>query len=112
MSEHTIDPNAGYEESDVNLFQIIATTIITVALIIGFLVGLSNFFIFTAEKTIDKMVLTPESMQLRDLRGREMEALNSYKLLDAEKGTYQIPIEKAMTIIAERAFEQRQIQGN
>lgn len=36
---------------------------------------------------------------LARLRTREKEGLTSYKLLDAEKGIYQIPIDSAMKIL-------------
>jgi hypothetical protein len=36
-----------------------------------------------------------------ELRERETEELNSYELLDEEKGIYRIPIKRAMELIVE-----------
>ena len=46
---------------------------------------------------------TPTALVAEDLarlRAKEKDGLTLYKLLDAEKGTYQIPIDSAMVILS------------
>ncbi len=38
--------------------------------------------------------------ELAKLKAREKEELTTYKILDAEKGIYQIPVDSAMKIIS------------
>lgn len=66
---------------------------------------LDNFYLASKEKQIYKSVLKPGSTELRELRARETETLNSYKMLDAQNGVVQIPIERAMKLRAEEVYE-------
>ncbi|RMH73831.1 MAG: hypothetical protein D6675_01395 [Gemmatimonadetes bacterium] len=102
--------HAGYEKKDVNLLQMIVVTLIIIAIIIGFLVGLDNWFTFTAEKRIKDVVLQPEAADYRDLRAHEDDVLTTYAVLDDSAGVYRIPIDRAMKLMAERAFES-QMEG-
>ncbi|SYZ72599.1 conserved hypothetical protein [Candidatus Zixiibacteriota bacterium] len=98
----------GYEKKDIN----VAKVFMFVALAAGFLVVaillLNNYFTEATEEQVYSAVLKPESVALRDLRAREDGILNSYKLLDSAKGIYQIPIERAMKVMADEAFRESQ----
>jgi hypothetical protein len=97
----------GYEKSDVSIKKVfmwasgIALSIIVVVII------LNSFFISEMEKQVYESVLKPESVELRDLRAREIETLTSYKVLDEFNGVIQIPVERAMQLIADEAFEKQ-----
>lgn len=98
---------AGYETSDVstrNLFIASASLIVVIVIII---VVLNEIFVASTEREITESVLRPESAELRELRAREIETLNSYKMLDEENGIVQIPIERAMQLMSEEAFEEQ-----
>ncbi|MCK5124680.1 MAG: hypothetical protein KAR42_00345 [candidate division Zixibacteria bacterium] len=41
-----------------------------------------------------------DTEDLAKLRAREKEELTSYKIIEAEKGVYQIPVDSAMAIMA------------
>ena len=99
--------NPGYEERDVNLTKLVSLTIATIVLLIVILVALNEFFLSSKEQRIYEAFLRPESAALRDLRATEDEALNSYKLLDKDKGIYQIPIERAIELVAREAYRER-----
>jgi len=43
-------------------------------------------------------VYNVESNQLREIRAAEQQKLNNYEVLDAEKGVYRIPLERAMEL--------------
>jgi len=67
---------------------------------------LNEYFIFAMEglKRERDSVIPAE---LRELRAAEEKKLNSYKVLDAANNKYQIPIDRAMKLIADEAFEKR-----
>jgi cytoskeletal protein RodZ len=95
-----------YEKKDVNVSKIVGFTIIIIVFLIAVIVFLNEFFIFEVEnikKERDNVVST----ELRDLRATEDETLNSYKVLNADKNKYQIPIERAMKLLADEAYEKR-----
>lgn len=99
--------NAGYDKQDANVRFIVGVTIIGVVLIVAAVAFLSEYFQYTKENIIYETVLSPESKRLRDLRAREDETLNSYSVIDAEKGIYRIPIDRAMELVANEAFAKR-----
>lgn len=105
------DPNSpsssGYEKSDVNLRKTIVAAVAIVVVVALSLVVLSEYYLSVKEEYIYEMTLKPESAALRDIRAREDEILYSYKLLDSTSGAYQIPIDRAMELIAEEAFRSR-----
>jgi len=98
---------AGYEKRDVAIGKILAFGFAGVIVIIVAIVFVIDFFDVYTQEVIEDVVYTPESVQLRELRARETEVLTSYKLLDPDKGIYQIPIERAMELIADEAFQNK-----
>ncbi len=95
-----------YEKSDVpmkSLFMWAGGIVIGLALI---LIILNSMFTASKEQQVQDSVLKPESVELRDLRARETETLNSYKVIDEANGVVQIPIDRAMQLLAEEAFEE------
>jgi NADH:ubiquinone oxidoreductase subunit 4 (subunit M) len=101
---HTEHADVGYEKRDVNLPLLIIVSVLTLVVIVAALVLLSQYFVTAKEKVVYEMVLQPESSALRELRARETEILNSYKLLDSTKGVYRIPISRAMELMAEETY--------
>ena len=98
----------GYEKRDINAFKIISFGIGGVVIIVVILIVLVQYFTSVKDAAYEEMVLRPESTALRELRARETEELGSYKLLDAEKGVYRIPIDRAIDLMAEEAFKENQ----
>ena len=103
--DHNTDQTAGYEKRDANLKWIIGVAIVIVVIVVAVVVFLNEYFIYSREKLVYDTVLSPESNELRDLRAREDEILNSYGVVDAEKDIYRIPIDRAMKVMADEAFE-------
>ncbi len=70
------------------------------------LILLSLFFISCGgESTVIYMAPTIQnSEELTKLRTREKTALTSYKLIDAEQGIYQIPVDSAIKILLDTKF--------
>ena len=90
----------GYESEDASTTKIIIVGIISALLLIVILIALKQYFQAATEKQVYEAVLKPESVALRELRVKENETLNSYKIIDAQNGVYQIPIDSAMQILA------------
>ena len=65
------------------------------------IVVLIDIFKIHKESAVYDSVLSKESKELAELRAYEQETLNNYKLLDAEKGIYQIPVQRAMQLLTE-----------
>ncbi len=86
---------------------LVVTIIVVVALVAGFY-GLNKLFIASTDKMIKGIDLKPQAAELRALRAREKETLNSYKILDENKGVVQIPIERAMKLLADEAFAKQE----
>jgi hypothetical protein len=91
--------NAGYEKRDVNIFMVIGLSVVSVALLIVILIFLSDYFMETKEQMIYETQLQPESVDLINLIAAEQEELTTYKVLDAERDIYRIPIDRAMDLL-------------
>ncbi|OGC10226.1 hypothetical protein A2V82_05860 [candidate division KSB1 bacterium RBG_16_48_16] len=96
-----------YEKTDVNVKKLFLVTLVVLVFVVIVIVAMNELFIFSKESQVYQAVLKPESAELRDLRAKEAEALHTYKALDAAKGVYQIPIDRAMALIAEEAFAEK-----
>ncbi len=57
----------------------------------------------TAKETTATVAADATKISIEELHGQEEKILTSYALLDAKKGTYRIPISKAMELIAAEA---------
>jgi hypothetical protein len=103
--------NTGYEKRDINPVKVFLAGLAGVVIIVIVVLFVSNYFTATREEIIYEEVLKPESKALRELRAREEEELNSYAVLDSEKGIYRIPIKRAMELMAEEAYQARVKSG-
>ena len=99
----TNNNTAGYEKRDVNMFMVIGLSVVLVVLLIVILVFLIDYFVETKEQMIYEAQLQPESVDLKSLLATENEELSSYKVLDADRGVYRIPIIRAMELMVREA---------
>jgi hypothetical protein len=105
-NEHGGHPK-GYDKDRVSVAWITTIALLTIAVITTFAIVINEMFLVSKERLYEEQVLSKESTALRDLRAREQEELGSYKLLDAETGRYQIPVERAMQLMADSAYTSR-----
>jgi len=75
--------------------------------LIAIIVFLYEVFVFSKEQAVYELVLSPESKALRELRAREDQVLNSYKILDENNEIYQIPIDQAILTISNESYQKR-----
>lgn len=108
-----VDHGAGYETRDVNMGRIFIVTLLGIVVVVATMVIFAEVFLYQTESEIQRAVLAPESMVLRDLRAGEDEVLNSYGIVDTiGVGIYRIPIDRAMVLVAEEAYATRTEKGD
>jgi len=100
-----------YERRDANAKKIFLATFVFAAIVIGLIVWLNEYFIQTREEIFATAVFQPESIPLRDLRAKEDEVLNSYRIIDGAKDIYQIPVSRAMELIVEEAYQAQKAEA-
>lgn len=99
----TNNNSAGYEKRDVNIFMVIGLSVSLVVVLVVILVFLMDYFIDTKEQMVYEAQLQPESVDLNTLISADKEILTNYRILDADRGIYQIPIDRAMELLAKEA---------
>ena len=99
--------DAGYEKSDVNIAKVIIYGLFGIIFLVAVLIFTWDYFTSVKESLVEDMVLKPQAATIRELRARETEELTGYKLLDETKGVYRIPIERAMELIADEAYQEQ-----
>ena len=95
----------GYDSTDVNIRKILTVTLGSLFLLIAIVLVLSQYFTSYKEHRMYEAVLRPESAMLRALHAREDNILNSYAIVDKAAGQYRIPIQHAMELVAEEAYQ-------
>ncbi len=103
--EHSGHASGGYEKRDVNLRNLSILTLIIVVSVVAISVGLYDYFTGVKEELLYETHMKPQSVELRELRAREAEALGSYTVIDSSAGQYQIPIDRAIELVADEAFK-------
>ena len=93
----------GYERSDVNVVPIVAIAVVCLSTVALSILGLDAYFVRYREQLLQEANRV-DYTQLIEIRASEKEILTSYGVVDKGKGRYRIPIERAMSIIAEEAF--------
>lgn len=95
-----------YEKEDVNARVIIIMFIIGSITIGTIMFLLSEYFTARKEAQIQTANAVVSSTY-RDVRAREEERLNAYKLVNEKDGVYQIPIGEAMKLLATEDYQKR-----
>jgi tRNA(Met) C34 N-acetyltransferase TmcA len=95
-----------YEKEDVNARVIMIMFIIGTITIGTIMFLLSEYFTARKEAQIQSANAVVSSTY-RDVRAREEERLNSYKLINEKDGIYQIPINEAMKLLATEDYQKR-----
>jgi len=101
-ASHSTNPS-GYEKRDANVRSLVGVLLVSVVVIVIAVVRLYDYFIAVREEVVLENVLQPESPDLNALLASEAEVLTGYRLIDSTKGTWQVPIDSAMLLIAREA---------
>ncbi|MDH3889755.1 MAG: hypothetical protein OEV49_01620 [candidate division Zixibacteria bacterium] len=108
QTEHKDD---GYDRHDINVRWVGAITIITIIVIAGSVIALYEYFVYEKERQIYELTLEPESEKLLELRVLEEKTLTTYELKPSVTGTYRIPIDSALKLMAEENSPSRATSG-
>jgi len=99
---HSGHGTSGYEKKDVNVRIIgLWAAIIVVAIVIS-IVWVSQYTTYLKEQALYENQLKPPNPLLLELRAHESTVMSSYQLLDSAKRIYQIPVERAETLVVEQ----------
>ena len=121
--EEPRNPHVQHEPGDVNALALTKFGLAMAALIVVFLFGLWGMFEYLKNREAEVgLPLSPSAMvnaqkqppeprlqrhaaqDMRDWRAAEDRALHQYAWIDPDKGIVQIPVERAMDLIAQRGL--------
>ncbi|UCE65232.1 MAG: hypothetical protein JSU85_10170 [Candidatus Zixiibacteriota bacterium] len=105
MEKQENHKSPGYEKRDVNVKKVLLWGIAGIIIVVIIVVFIVQYFFLVKEDYYHEIVEKPRSEELMELRERETKELNSYGLLDEEKGIYRIPIKRAMELMVEGESE-------
>ena len=91
--------NAGYEKKDIPVKPVLIGGVIFILTVLGTIYMLYEYYIRVLDSATYEFKLSKRSAKLEELRKFEKDNLNSYKVKEGEKDTYQIPIEKSKEIL-------------
>ncbi len=90
----------GYDTHDIHIPSILLIVVACLAFLVISLSLTYGYYIHASENAVQSIVYSPESVQLMEYKEHVAEVLSSYRSLDTSTGTYSIPIDRAMDIIA------------
>lgn len=91
----------GYEKKDVSIKGLALGTLFLVLIVIAMVAFVRDYFIFNMENAITESAINNPPEDLVEIQKSEELELTQYKVLDKEKGLYQIPIDRAMQLVVE-----------
>ncbi|HCW76413.1 MAG TPA: hypothetical protein DHU63_07740 [Candidatus Marinimicrobia bacterium] len=100
----------GYDKAEISIKWIAVIGILFVVLMVVISVGTKSLFIKDKNAIIYDQVLKPVSPLLIQIQAREDSLLDNYQILNIDKGIYQIPIDRAMEVLVEKAKRDQHTQ--
>jgi hypothetical protein len=87
------------EADSINTRLVAVITAASLLILIATIVGLQVLFFAMSDTEVAKKDPQAASTVLADYRASQQEKLEGYKVLDPAKGTYAIPIDRAMDLV-------------
>lgn len=111
MSEHaaTVEPEGGIEPDDLNTTTIVVVALISTALLLASVLGVTALVEGYGAYERAEKVLTPRADAASSALTEQRDTLNAWGY-DAGKGTYQIPIEEAKKLVVDEFRRERSTQ--
>lgn len=103
----TVKRDTDFDRSDPQTLLIAGLGIASLIGLVVIILGVQAYFDHITEVATYQKVLAPVSDDLKNLRSQEAEELNTYKYIDRNKGVVQIPISRAMELLAQEAAENK-----
>ena len=98
--------NSGNDKGGVNVRKVVLYGLVSMVVVILILIFGAGCFTPDNDEPVGDLFLEPRPISLEELRARETEELNSYKLLDSVSGVYSIPIQRAMELVSDEAYSE------
>jgi hypothetical protein len=95
--------NPGFDPGEPNAKGLAIFIFVFVVLLVVIFAGTTGYFNWAWERQTQEAVLGKPSEDLADLRAREDLQLKTYGYINKEKGRIQLPIERAMELVAAEA---------
>jgi len=108
MSEalHPVGPdNPGFDPAEPSPRGLLLFILGMVTVIAAVMISMTGLYRYAHEKQEEEAVLSKPSEELAALRAREDQQLNSYGFIGKDKSAVQIPIGRAMELLAKEAAE-------
>jgi hypothetical protein len=99
----TAKAETDFDRSEPHALLIAGFGIASVIGLIVIILGIQAYFDHLREQAEYEKVAVPVAQDLKNLHSQEDEELNHYKYVDRNNGTVQIPISRAMQLIAQEA---------
>ena len=96
-------PGVDFDRSEPRAWLIVGLGLTAIIALVAVILGIQAYFDYVREQAIYEKVSVPVADDLKNLRTQEDEELNTYKYLDRNKGVVQIPISRAMELLAQEA---------
>lgn len=95
--------NPGYDTGEPNAIGLIAFVITFVVLLVVIIGATAGYFDWAWNRQEESVIQERPSEDLAALRAREDAQLKSYGYINRDKGQLQIPIDRAMELVAQEA---------
>jgi len=99
--------SSGNNRGAINVRKVVFYGLVSMVVVIVILIFGAGCFTQDNEEPVQVLLPEPQPITLEELRAREDEELNSYKLLDSISGVYSIPIRRAMELVSDEAYMER-----
>lgn len=96
---------SGYDRGEPKSAAIAVVAVVCVVVLLLVILGAQAFYEHIHEQEVYEKVLAPVGEDLSALRAREDQQLHSYKYIDKSKGHVQLPIDRAMELLAKEYAE-------
>lgn len=107
MSDSHPSPPSGYESSDTKGRSIYIGLAISVAAIAIVVVLLNELFVMTTFDVKNEQVGMAEDPAIKKNRAAAIQNISHYGWVDSANGVVSIPVERAMELMAEEAYQAR-----
>lgn len=97
MTDHRISP---IETADPDWWTTAKVAVLGTIVLVILFVFIQGLYGRTMRKEFNRKVVSEQPLELRDLRVKQMKALEQTGWVDREKGIVAIPIERAMALLA------------
>ncbi len=95
----------GVEKESISVPLVLAIVAVTIVIVIGLVSTAFTITIVNSQETLANSAAANEYPELREVEAAAAAALTQYDVVDAEAGVFQIPIDQAIDLMVNEAYE-------